>query len=374
MHPPQLSPTAHMAAWSRRATIATALVAVVAALHFARSALAPVVVAALLALMLSTVVDSLVRWRLPRWLASAIVVLTLVVTTASSLNAVWEPARNWLDRAPHMLQTAEHKLRPLTRLVAKVESVSDQAARMASSATTGSGDPPLKVRDDPPHLVNLTLSWVVTMLATVFMTYFFLADGPRLLALLSRRPTGNRRRGAVVVALAVRSVLGRYFGALAICSLALGTATTVTMTVLDMPSPVLWGTLVFLLNFIPYAGPTVAFSLLVLVALVSFEGVGPAVAVGGCFLLLTTLEGQLLQPILVGRRIRVSPLAVMLALWFGGWLWGLPGVALAAPMLAVARATVDVARRNHDMREDDSGSASGVRGTEPCGPNRTDPI
>jgi len=364
-------PTVSMAAWSRRASIATAVVAVIVLLHFARGALAPVLVAAVLALMLSTVVDVLVRWRLPRWLASAIVVLTLVVVAGSCLNAVWEPARNWLDRAPHMLQTAEHKLRPLTRLVAKVESVSDQAARMASPAAPGGGDPPVKVRPDSPHLVNLTLGWVVTLLATVFMTYFLLADGPKLLARLSRWPARNSRRGAVVMALAVRRVLGRYFGAFAICSLALGVATTVAMAMLQMPSPVLWGTLAFLLNFIPYAGPTVAFSLLVLVALVSFDGLGSAAAVGGCFLVLTTLEGQLLQPILVGRRIRVSPLAVLLALWFGGWLWGLPGVALAAPMLAVARATLDVARRSHAVQPTDPEFGVGFGVLEHCGPDQT---
>jgi predicted PurR-regulated permease PerM len=341
-----------------------AAAAIVAFLYFAREALIPVVVAGLVALMLSTAVDALERWRLPRWLASAVVVLAVVVTVGSCLNAVSDPARDWLDRAPRMLKTAEYKLRPLTRLVAKVESVSDQAAHMASPDKPGGNDTPVKVRDDPPGLINLTLNLAVTLLTTVFLSYFLLADAPKLLAWIGRRSPGNGGHSPIQLVLAVRKMLGRYFGALALSSLSLGVATTAAMFVLDMPSPPLWGTLAFVLNFIPYVGPTVMFALLVFVALVSFDGVAAAVAVGGCFLVLTTLEGQVLQPILIGRRIRVSPVAVMLALWFGGWLWGLPGVALAAPILAVAKATVDAARRNLDDPLLDAGSRTGPREPE----------
>jgi predicted PurR-regulated permease PerM len=78
--------------------------------------------------------------------------------------------------------------------------------------------------------------------------------------------------------------------------------------------------------------------LLTVVALVSFDGLGRPLAVAGCYLLLTTIEGQFVQPILVGRRLDVSPLIVILCLWFGGWLWGIAGVALAVPLLVSAKA------------------------------------
>lgn len=72
--------------------------------------------------------------------------------------------------------------------------------------------------------------------------------------------------------------------------------------------------------------------------MVSFDGLGKAFAVAGCFLAMTTVEGQVLQPVLVGRRLDVSPLVVFLSLWFGGWLWGIAGVALAVPLLVTAKA------------------------------------
>jgi len=71
---------------------------------------------------------------------------------------------------------------------------------------------------------------------------------------------------------------------------------------------------------------------------VSLDSLGMVLAVAGCYLVLTTVEGQVVQPILVGRRLDVSPLVVFLSLWFGGWLWGIAGVALAVPLLVAAKA------------------------------------
>jgi len=93
-----------------------------------------------------------------------------------------------------------------------------------------------------------------------------------------------------------------------------------------------------LLNYVPYAGSAVTFTLLTIVALVSFDGLGKAVAVASTYLALATIEGQILQPVLVGRRLDVHPLVVLLSLWFGGWLWGIAGVALAMPLLVTAKA------------------------------------
>ncbi len=121
-------------------------------------------------------------------------------------------------------------------------------------------------------------------------------------------------------------------------NLLLGLGTVATMHWLGMPNALLWGAVAFVLNFVPYAGSAVTFVLLTAVALVSFDGLGPAFVVAGTYLALTTLEGQILQPVLVGRRLDVHPLVVLLSLWFGGWLWGIAGVVLAMPLVVSAKA------------------------------------
>jgi len=131
----------------------------------------------------------------------------------------------------------------------------------------------------------------------------------------------------------------------------LGVATTVTMYWLEMPNPLLWGVIAFLFNFIPYAGSATTLLLLTAVALVSFDGVARALWVAGVYLLLTTLEGQVLQPVLVGRRLDIRPPVVLLGLWFGGWLWGVAGIALAMPVLVSVKAAAQEIARSRSAQE-----------------------
>ena len=132
--------------------------------------------------------------------------------------------------------------------------------------------------------------------------------------------------------------VGCYFATVTLINPALGVATAAAMYWLGMPNPLLWGMVAFVLNFIPYAGSAVTLALLTVVAVVSFDGLGKPLAVAGSYLVLTTIEGQIVQPILVGRRLDVSPLIVFLSLWVAGWLWGIAGVALAVPLLVTAKA------------------------------------
>jgi predicted PurR-regulated permease PerM len=108
-----------------------------------------------------------------------------------------------------------------------------------------------------------------------------------------------------------------------------------------MPTPFLWGTLAAVLNFIPYAGPATTLSVLTLIAFVTFDGLSHVFAVAGSYLVLVAIEGQMVQPLLVGRRLKVNPLLVFLALWFGGLFWGIAGIVLATPTLVALKVVAE---------------------------------
>jgi len=333
--------------WAHQACVVLAVLAVIAAMYFAKAAVAPVLFAVVFALLLSPAVDWLRRLRVPRALGSALVLLALVTALGASANAVWDPARDWLDKAPATMQTLERKLRPVTRFIAKVESVSDQAGQIATPTQPVNAE--MSATPVPRRSTSLVVStqhWVISIVTTLMVTYFLLATGPALLARWSSDPhtdTGDRR--LLRLAETVRMELGRYFGAVTLSNAFLGIFTALAMYALDMPNPLLWGAMAFTLNFVPYAGSAVTLVLLTIVALVSFDGVAKAVAVAGAYLFLTTFEGQVLQPILVGRRLDVSPLFVVLGLWFGGWLWGIAGVALAVPVMVGIKSLINAKER-----------------------------
>ncbi len=323
----------------RPAITGIAVVAVIGGLYFARPALAPVLFAIVIALLLSPLVESLARWRVPRALAAALVVLSLLGFAGALLKYTWTPAREWIDRAPQTMRTIERKLRPLAGFVAKVESVTEQADRITEAGAAGKDRPAPVATSESKGLVASTQEWVVALVSVLVLCYFLLAGGPALIARASAwlpGRTGSRR--ALLVTEAVRRQLADYFAAVTLSNAVLGTATTVVMYVLDMPNPLLWGVVAFALNYVPYAGSAITFVLLAAVALVSFEGITAALLVAGAYLVLSTLEGQVVQPMLVGSRLDLEPVVIFLGLWFGGWLWGVAGVVLAVPVLVAVKA------------------------------------
>jgi predicted PurR-regulated permease PerM len=140
---------------------------------------------------------------------------------------------------------------------------------------------------------------------------------------------------------AVRGEVGRYYATVALINLGLGAATFGAMMALGMPNPLLWGVLAGVLNFIPYVGSAMTLIILAIVALVSFDGIGRVLAVTGTYLALATIEGQIVQPLFVGQRLKLSPIIVFLALWFGGWFWGIAGIVLAIPTLVAIKVAAE---------------------------------
>jgi predicted PurR-regulated permease PerM len=346
----------------RDAVTVLAVVALVAGLKFAQAAIVPVLFAVFLALVLSPIVEWLVRQRVPRIAAATIVMVLLLAAVAALLSATWKPARSWLDTAPATFQELERKLRPVIRFIAKVESVSSQAERM-TTADPARHEKPTPVSVEPKGFVESTRELIIAIVSMAFLTLFLL--GTDLASVGNHGPPDAPWRGAGSIFLRVRSELGRYFGAVTVSNIVLGVATTATMYWLDMPNPLLWGLIAFVLNFVPYAGSATTLVLLTAVALVSFDGVSKALWVAGTYLLLTTLEGQVLQPVLVGRRLDISPPVVLLGLWVGGWLWGIAGVALAMPMLvSVKAAAQEIARSRSAERIEPNAETVRTRASE----------
>jgi predicted PurR-regulated permease PerM len=123
------------------------------------------------------------------------------------------------------------------------------------------------------------------------------------------------------------------------------------MTLLGMPNPILWGALAAVLNFIPYVGSATTLFVLAIVAFVSFDGVGRVLAVTGTYLALTTIEGQVVQPIFLGQRLDINPIIVFLALWVCGWFWGIAGIVLAIPSLVALKVVAEHSEQGASLVE-----------------------
>jgi predicted PurR-regulated permease PerM len=322
-----------------RALLVLATVTVAALLYFGHEVFIPVALALLFAMVLSNAVEGLHRLGLPRAVSAFLMLLILVTGIGAATDALIEPAQKWLASAPSTLQTVERKIRPAERWMHRLEGLTHRAGEMGGSrspAPGAGGPPPAPISGS--QVLSATGATLAATVTIVILTLFLLSGGPPMLARMAASLGSDLQAvHALRVIDAIRSELGRYYGIIALINVGLGAATAVAMLLLGVPNPYLWGAVAAVLNFIPYVGSATTLLLLAVVALVSFDDLGHVFGVVGSYLALATIEGQVVQPLLVGRRLDLNPILVFLAVWFGGWFWGVAGIVIAVPSLVALK-------------------------------------
>jgi len=309
-----------------------ALCALIVLLRESREALVPLALAVLLSLILSGPVEALRRLRVPRGVGALLLLLLGAAALAGAVDALSAPAQEWLQNAPRALRTIEHRVRPARSVVNHLNDLAARASAIAGADphTVGSGPTNLTAQD-----LLAGTGWLAAGLTTTAaLTLLLLASGPPTLARMTAALGGNWHAMQVLRTIeAIRLELARYYGTLALINLSLGVGTASLMWALHMPNPVLWGALAAVLNFVPYLGAAVTLLIVTIVALVSFDSLAHVLLVSGSFLALATIEGQIVEPVFFGRRLHLNPVIVFVALWLGGWVWGVAGVVFALPVV-----------------------------------------
>ena len=134
----------------------------------------------------------------------------------------------------------------------------------------------------------------------------------------------------------IESNLASYVAVVTAINFCLGVVVAAGAWLFGLANPVIFGAMAMVLNYLPYIGPACVAIVLLGVGLVTFPSLGQAFAVPASFILLATIEGQIITPAVLGRHLTLNPLAVFLALAFWAWLWGPMGVFLAVPLSLVA--------------------------------------
>jgi predicted PurR-regulated permease PerM len=325
-----------------RALLVLATVTVGALLYFGHEVFKPVALALLFALVLSNAVEGLHRFGLPRAVSAFLMLLILITGIGAATDALIEPAQKWLASAPSTLQVVERKIRPVERWMHRLEGLTHRAGEMGGShgmmPGPGGTPPPTAAPLSSSEVLSATGATLADIVTIVILTLFLLSGGPPMLARMAASLGSDLQAVHALRAIdAIRIELGRYYGTITLVNISLGAATAVAMLLLGVPNPYLWGAVAAVLNFIPYVGSATTLLLLAVVALVSFDDLGHVFGVVGSFLALATVEGQVVQPLLVGRRLDLNPILVFLAVWFGGWFWGVAGIVIAVPTLVALK-------------------------------------
>jgi predicted PurR-regulated permease PerM len=304
----------------------------------AEAVIVPVLVAVLFGLMLAPPVRLLERWHVPRALGSLLMVALAIAIAGMTITALASPARTWMQRMPQALVRIETVLRDVRRPF----QVATDATRELGKLTQMDGSNPVRVVDTTQGPFAAALSAAPAAIAgiiiTVVLTFLFLLHGDDLLRkFVTLAPHLRAKRDLVEATRMAQSEISMYVITVTLINAGLGLATAAALWLLHVPDPLLWGGVAAILNYAPFIGPMITAVALLIVGFAESPTPALALAPPAAFLGLHLLEGQLLTPHLVGRRLALDPVMVFLAMLLLGWMWGVAGFLLAVPLLTCVR-------------------------------------
>jgi len=297
----------------------------------------PVTAALVVAIALVPMLEWFERRGVPSKLASALCVLVFLAIAIFALAAIVIPAIDWVVLIPQRIDRVTDALAPILDLYSNLEKFIDKtAARISIEAGNAR-----TVRVETPNsmLGIITASAphaAIQLFFALLVIYFFLAGwtGMRKRTIVSR----GSFEGALTTARVIQQTVdatSTYIGTITVINVCLGALTATVLWMLGMDSPVMWGGIVAVLNYIPYLGPIAAALLLALGGLMTFVDPWAALLPPAIFIGLHLVEANIVTPMIVGKRLTINPLLILVSLSFWAWVWGTTGALLAVPLLII---------------------------------------
>jgi len=306
-----------------------------------------ILIASLLAAALNPAVEVFERRGLRRaWAATIVFVLALLVLTGIGFLVVpplVTQVTEFVDAVPDFIDDLTAGRGPLGFLQDEyqiVDRIRETIEKQGAAGVLGLSEPVLDV-------VRSVVTAVVGVVTIIFLTYFMLLEGPRTIAaLLGLLPETTRPRYERVAQDVYRTISGYVTGNLLI-SLVAGVLSAAVLFAVGSKYAVALGLLVAILDLIPLAGATLAAIIVSTVVFIETDWLRALIVIG-FFIGYQQFENHVLQPLVYGRTVQLSPLAVLCAVLVGAQLAGILGALLAIPiagsLLAVAREVVNYRR------------------------------
>ena len=314
------------------ATIGIFVLLVIGALWFARPVLLPATTAIVVGLMLSPLSVQADRLRIPSVITAIVLTLLVIGIFNAVVVILAAPVGEWIGKAPEIGASIREKMSVLDRPL--------EAMRQLREAVLPSGkDQPgvevdlLSVLQPVVLFITPAIGQVVIFVGTLFFYLLGRIQVRRVFVIFFEARESRLRMLRIIND--IEHSLTRYLSIVVIINIAVGLAAFVIAYIVGLPSPIAWGVLGFLLNFVPYIGAFIMQLIMLGVGLVTFPTLGQAILGPAMYLGFTTLEGHFITPAIMGRQLTLNPLTVFLSLVFWTWLWGPIGAFLAVPLLIV---------------------------------------
>jgi predicted PurR-regulated permease PerM len=299
----------------------------------------PVTAAMVVAITLVPMLEWFERRGVPSKLAAGLCVVIFLLIAIFAIGSIVLPAIDWVARIPERIVKVREALDPVLDLYKSFDKFVGRIVSQVAAAP----DQARTVRIETPNSLSGLLAQsaphaAIQLFFALLVIFFFLAGwtGMRKRTITSR----GSFEGALTTARVIQQVVdatSTYIGTITLINVSLGALTALVLWQLGMASPVMWGGIVAVLNFIPYLGPIASAALLFFGGLMTFPDVWSAMLPPAIFIGFHLVEANFLTPMIVGKKLTINPLAILVALSFWAWVWGTTGALLAVPLLIIMK-------------------------------------
>lgn len=339
------------------AVIILAIIASVVALERARLLMVPIIVGILMSYALDPLVNWLVVRRLPRWIAATCVFVLVLAVIGGFGYHLRDQAATLIARLPSAAQELREAVQRETGgapgPIRQVQRAADQLNQLSDrNAEKRSGEPVRQVQIAPKPFDFSEYLWSTSsifvaltadLVVVLFLSFYLLLAGDlfrrRFVEIAGPRLTHKKITLQILNEISAQISIYLFTRVLISAIVAIGTGTVLWMAGLGQPG--VWGIVAGVLNVVPFLGPAVVAVTAGLAGFLQFHTFTMAVSIAGLTILIACVEAYLITPWLTSRAARMNPAAVFLGLMFWGWLWGVPGLLLAVPLLMILKAVSD---------------------------------
>jgi predicted PurR-regulated permease PerM len=307
----------------------------------------PVTAALVVAIALVPLLEWFERRGIPSKPAAGLCVIIFLLMAVFALGSIIVPASDWVAQVPSKIGKVRDALEPIFDLYKNLDRFIDRTLSQIEVSQARSAASAVRI-ETPNSMLGLLTSSAPHLLIQLFFAllviFFFLAGWTTM-----RKKTIVSRgsfEGALTTARVIQQVVdatSTYLGTITLINVGLGALTALVLWWLGMPSPVMWGGIVAVANYIPYLGPIASALLLFLGGLMIYPDIWGALLPPAVFIGFHLVEANFFTPMIVGHRLTISPLSILVSLSFWAWVWGTTGALLAVPLLIIMKTVFSAA-------------------------------
>jgi predicted PurR-regulated permease PerM len=299
----------------------------------------PVTAALVVAIALVPLLQWFERRGVPAKPSAGLCVIIFLIAMAFVIGSIVVPASNWVARVPQRIDKVRSALEPVLDIYKSLDTYVSRITQQIELSKGGGNAVHIETPNNFMGLLATSAPHLLIQLFFALLVIFFFLSGwtkMRKRTIVSR----GSFEGALTTARVIEEVVdatSTYIGTITMINLGLGALTALILWFLGMESPIMWGGIVAVANYVPYLGPIVSAFLLFFGGLMTFPDVWTALWPPAVFISLHLVEANFFTPMVVGEKLEVSPLAILIALSFWSWVWGTVGALLAVPLLIIIK-------------------------------------